>query len=1023
MTATPPRPLPHDNDRSAAADAPGIGRRRLLGIGAGTALAAGSALAWGGAPAWASGSGAASGTAPDATVGFGAGTGRWRARFTSPEAAYAPKFRWWWPNGQVDPGEIAKEVDAVADAGCGGLEVSDVHHSGLLTLDVAGHGWGSEPWLAGLDAALTQAVRRGITIDLTMGPSWPAATPTITPDSDAASCELAHGVATVSGGSAYSGPVPASSFAPSSGVTRQSLLAVHGVRATGAAVKGITPLDASSLVDLTSTVSGGQLTWTPPTADTWVLVSYWLRGSGQQPEAGPFTTPTAYVVDHFSAAGTKAVTDLWDSTILTPRIRRLLRGAGGAFFEDSLEIETSSTVWTPALVAEFRARKGYDVMPWLPILVQLKGKYQFTYDAATTSGVRDDLNAVLSDLYRENHLLTLRSWAHDLGMELRVQPYGLQTDSIDYAALLDIPESESLGFKNLDDYRVLCGGRDLAGHTKLSCESIAYANGAYSTTWHKALQTIGSFYAGGVNQTVVHGFAYADAPGATWPGFAAFSPYNQTGIGYSDAWGPRQPTWGHMPDIAGYMARTQFALQTGVQRYDLLFYRQKGYTATGIGAPWSTNSGIPTGWTHSFASDAVLTLPGVAVDKGRLAPAGPSFGALILGPDQFGGNICQISSQGAGVLLRFARDGLPVVLLGDWSAPVSTGKAGAAEDARVAAAVAQLLKEPTVVQVADQSQIPAALAQLGVREAVRYDTSSLMNVHRVDGAVDLFYLANARHAENRVISRIDQTAWLTPVDASAVPYRLDAWTGEISRIAQFTRQDGRIGVRVALDPGESTLVVLAAPGWAGEPGAAQVTATDADSVRLDGPAVVLRSATAGAYSATLADGSVLRGDVGALPDPIALDRWTLAAEDWQPGASATETLKPVVTVQLDGLLPWSQLPQLQDSSGVGRYTATVDLPDGWRGAAGAVLDLGSVSDTFRVRVNGHRVPPAGVLSTTVDLGSLLRPGRNVIEVEVATTLINRLRTVTPSIYGIAARQAYGLLGPVRLTPYGEARAR
>ena len=1019
MTATPHRPLPHDADRSAAADAPGLGRRRLLGIGVGTALAAGSALAWGGAPAWAAGSGAA----PEASAGFGAGTGQWRARFTSPEAAYAPKFRWWWPNGQVDPGEIAKEVDAVADAGCGGLEVSDVHHSGLLTLDVAGHGWGSEPWLAGLDAALTQATRRGITIDLTMGPSWPAATPTITPDSDAASCELAHGVATVSDGSAYSGPVPASSFAPSSGVTRQTLLAVHAVRATGDAVKGVTPLDASSLVDLTSTVSGGQITWTPPTADTWLLVSYWLRGSGQEPEAGPFTTPTAYVVDHFSASGTKAVTDLWETTILTPRIRRLLRSAGGAFFEDSLEIETNSTVWTPALVAEFRTRKGYDVLPWLPVLVQLKGKYQFTYDATTTAGVRDDLNAVLSDLYKENHLLKLRSWAHDLGMELRVQPYGLQTDSVDYAALLDIPEGESLGFKNLDDYRVLSGGRDLAGHTKLSCESIAYANGAYSTTWNKALQTIGSFYAGGVNQTVVHGFAYADAPGATWPGFAAFSPYNQTGIGYSDAWGPRQPTWGHMPDIAGYMARTQFALQTGVQRYDLLFYRQKGYTATGIGAPWSTNSGIPTGWTHSFASDAVLTLPGVGVDKGRLAPAGPSFGALIVGPDQFGGSVCQISSQGAGLLLRFARDGLPVVLLGDWSAAVSTGKAGAAENARVAAAMAQLLSEPTVVQVADQSQIPAALAQLGVREAVRYDSSSLMNVHRVDGAVDLYYLANARHAENRVISRIDQTAWLTPVDADAVPYRLDAWTGEISRIAQFTRQDGRIGVRVALNPGESTIVVLAAPGWAGGSFATQVTATDADSVRLDGPTVVLRSATAGAYSATLADGGVLRGTVGALPDPIALDRWTLTAEDWQPGASATETLKPAVTVQLDGLLPWSQVPQLQDSSGVGRYTATVDLNDAWRGAAGAVLDLGSVNDTFRVWVNGHRVPPAGVLSTTADVGSLLKPGRNVIEVEVATSLINRLRTVTPSIYGIAARQAYGLLGPVRLTPYGEARAR
>jgi hypothetical protein len=44
-------------------------------------------------------------------------------------------------------------------------------------------------------------------------------------------------------------------------------------------------------------------------------------------------------------------------------------------------------------------------------------------------------------------------------------------------------------------------------------------------------------------------------------------------------------------------------------------------------------------------------------------------------------------------------------------------------------------------------------------------------------------------------------------------------------------------------------------------------------------------------------------------------------------------------------------------------------------------------------------------------------------VEVATTLLNRLRVVTPAVYGPAKPQAYGLLGPVRLTPYGQAVAR
>ena len=93
------------------------------------------------------------------------------------------------------------------------------------------------------------------------------------------------------------------------------------------------------------------------------------------------------------------------------------------------------------------------------------------------------------------------------------------------AAVLDVPESESLGFKNLDDYRILASGRDIGGRSVLSCEAACYAGGAYNTTWQKALGTIGSIMAGGVSQNVLHGFPYRDVPGVQWPGFAAFSPY------------------------------------------------------------------------------------------------------------------------------------------------------------------------------------------------------------------------------------------------------------------------------------------------------------------------------------------------------------------------------------------------------------------------------------------------------------------------------------------------------------------
>lgn len=954
-----------------------------------------------------------------------AGSSEWRRDFANPPRSVGPKFRWWWPNGQVDPDEIAREIDEAAAIGASGMEVSDIHGSGLLTLDDVHYGWGSPTWVTALTRALTEAERRGMTIDLTLSPGYPLCAPSVTADSPSASTELAHGVVTVAAGNTYTGPVPAAVVAPGQGVTKQVLVRVQAVQTTGPAGHNGTPLDQTTLVDLTARVSGSGITWTAPTGGgAWVLLSYWLRGTGQQPKGGGnFMEPNPYVIDHFSQIGTKAVTDMWEGMIISDEVKRLLRKAGTAFFEDSLELSTVSTIWTPGLLDTFQRSLGYDLAPFLPVVVSIKGKYQFYFDPIESLHVRDDVNAVMSYLYQKYHLLGLQDWAHSQHMLYRMQPYGLTTDSLYFASFLDITEGETLGFKNLDDYRVLCGGRDLSGRLLLSCEALATAGGAYSTTWHEGLEIMSGAFAGGVNQTVLHGFSYANAPGATWPGFAAFSPYQETGIGYGESWGPRQPTWRHMPDIAGYISRIQWAMRTGTPQYDLLFYRQKGYTATGIGVSWATASGIPIGWSYSYATSAVLQLPGVGVKDGILNPDGPAYQAMVLTPDFFGSNTAEINLHGAQQLLKFAKAGLPTVVLGDWSAAVSTGHVTQKVDAQVAATIADLLNQPTVANVLTDDQIPDALARLGVTSRVNYAESTFKTVHRVDGTTDIYYIANAKHSVKNQLLPVNETVWLTAQDRNAVPYLLDAWTGEISRVAQFTRKTAQVGVQVMLNPGQTTIVVLAAPGWAGERGAAQVTATNADAVYTDGNQITVRASRSGTYTATLADGTVLKTNIGNVPAPISLVSWTLAVEDWQPGATPTQTRKPIVNVKLDSLRPWTDIPGLENSSGIGRYRTIVSLPRDWDQHLGATLSLGAVTDTFRVWVNDHQVPPAGLHADAIDVHGLLHPGKNTIEVEVATTLINRLRVVTPQIYGIANSEAYGLMGPVQLTPYGQVTLR
>ncbi|MEU5715772.1 glycosyl hydrolase [Streptomyces sp. NPDC020403] len=1034
------RPRPDDvtaNNAPAvarAAGANGAASGAEDGVDAGTSLrrraVLGMAAAAGAMAALPFSASAAAAAEPGSPAANPPAQGEFARRFASPAAPVRPKFRWWWPDALVDADEIEREIDQIAAAGFGGVEIAAVTHSLSRPIDPVRYGWGTRAWTDAVETALTRARKRDLVVDLTLGPAWPAAVPGITPDSPGAVKELAHGVAVLPAGTAFAGPLPEPVTAPGSGVTARTLLLVQAARVAAGTSPTAAPvqLDLATVTDLTPRASAdGSLEWTAPADGTWLLIACWERGSGQRPEGPAHTTPLSYVVDHFSAAGTRAVIDYWEKHILTSRMRTLLRENGGALFEDSIEMETHATLWTPGIAAEFERRMGYALAPYLPALLQTKEKYVFSFDAATNKAIRRDFMEVVTELYVENHLRPVQDWAHSLGLQLRIQPYGLQTDAMYKAAVLDISEGESLGFKNLDDFRTLAGGRDMGGKLILSNEAGGTAGGAYATTWEATLKKLVTQYAAGVNQAVFHGFAYADAPGAAWPGFAAFSPYNG-GTGYGEAWGPRQPTWGHFPDIAGYLSRTQQVLQTGVNKVDIGVLWQKGYAGSGLGASWFTADGVPAGWTHLFLSPRLLGLPNAVVKNGRLAPEGPAYKALLVDGDIMIGREHTLQTDVAEKLIGYARKGLPVIVIGDWSDGHVPGMPRTGDNDRLRALIRELLAQPTVSNVPDRPDVPQGIAALGLTRDVEYaESSMLLHNHRADTDADYYFFANdAVSKKNSTGTRISHDVTLTTRHADVVPYRLDAWSGTIEPLAAYTRlPDGRLRLRITLEPGATTIIATARPGrWVTGPAPQwYATSTEAAEVRRAGNGKVeIRDTRPGTYVTTLGDGRTLSARIEDVPEPLSLTRWTLTAEDWTPGATASTTSRTRRTIELDGLVPWSGIPELADSSGVGRYRTTVRLGRPWTGGHGATLELGEVFDTYRVTVNGRHLPPADQLTTTVDVGPYLRAGTNTIEVEVATTLLNRLRVSNAPVFGVAQRQKYGLVGPVRLVPYGRAVA-
>jgi hypothetical protein len=99
------------------------------------------------------------------------------------------------------------------------------------------------------------------------------------------------------------------------------------------------------------------------------------------------------------------------------------------------------------------------------------------------------------------------------------------------------------------------------------------------------------------------------------------------------------------------------------------------------------------------------------------------------------------------------------------------------------------------------------------------------------------------------------------------------------------------------------------------------------------------------------------------------------------------------TRQFDKLQSWSDSEEdaVKYFSGTGTYRATVNLSQDALGPnQRCLLDLGTVCDIAGVRINGKSAGTRWTPPFALDVTPLLKPGDNVIEVEVTNRWVNRL---------------------------------
>lgn len=896
-----------------------------------------------------------------------------------------PQIRYWWQNGLVDEKEIRSQIQSIANAGFGGAEIIC---KGSSFDGEDGTSWGSDNWLASMEIALDEAKHLGLHLTFTISSGWPAVTPAIQScDDPLAIKQIGYGkTEAIASGQQYNGAIPA----PEVQTNTDSLLAVVAVQLDESVQTAETQyIKEDSFTVLTSQVNqqDNTIQWTAPDQGNWIILSFYMQSASDE-EYPP--------IDHFSKEATKALTDYWDTRMITwgDEKNQIVDG----IFEDSLEL-SPDYLWTPKLLEEFKDRRGYDLTPYLP-LIFVPGLHFDTnnrpstddpavFDTQSTMGerVRMDYYQTLTDLYTENHIEALQQWCESHGWDYRGQvAYGAPMEMTQSAAQAGIAETESLYFAKLpgngspklmdsgtrDGYRMQTGMVNLTRKEVYSSELSPLRSGAYEQSTSDLLNMINSNMAAGVNLSVVHGYSnngvYQGKYEGNWGGYDGMSGF------FSNSW-DKTPDFTQFADSMGYVARNQYVLRQGHQDVDIAYYRFE-YFEVQVIEDMVTPDLEENGYSYDFVSPYLLNLDTANAKDGVIAPEGPSYKALVVDNEDY------MPLDTAKKMLSYLDQGVKLFFIG--KTPSMTPSYGdSMEDSQLIAVMEQIKNHANTTLLDTETQLVSALKGAGIMPDTQYQSANeLSSYHNVDGNNDYYYLYNPSSQP------ITQTITF---DAEGTPYELNAWDGSIQPVALYQQKSGQTTITVTV-PAYGTCLYAFTSDQLTEYPIPSVHAVQSDcevDYNEDGELVAVLEDNE-THTVVLSDGTVKTVTGKGQHQPVSINSWTLSVESWHPGDDpsnnaiiAKTMLEPV---SMETLIPWRDIQGMENVSGIGRYSTTVTMETV---ADHVVFDLGKVANSsFRIAVNGMDLPPANQFDTKVDLAPYLRQGENTITVTTASTLIN-----------------------------------
>jgi len=102
-----------------------------------------------------------------------------------------PWTRWWWPGSAVDRANLTRQLEAIAAAGIGGVEITPIY--GARGAEARYVDFLSPQWMEMLEHTTREAKRLGLGVDMATGTGWPFGGPTVSTDDSSSSLVLLDG--------------------------------------------------------------------------------------------------------------------------------------------------------------------------------------------------------------------------------------------------------------------------------------------------------------------------------------------------------------------------------------------------------------------------------------------------------------------------------------------------------------------------------------------------------------------------------------------------------------------------------------------------------------------------------------------------------------------------------------------------------------------------------------------------------------------------------------------------------------